>query len=219
MAEVPEHLLERARQRRAALGQGGGDAGAAPAPAAEAAAPAASSEVEKAASPATPAPGGGTAAAVAEAAAPPMEITPVPAPRRSKVPAFVMPMLVLLPLWAILYAGAFGERHTEEVKTPEQLGQEIYTAQGCSGCHGAQGEGGVGPALNEVTQVFPDPAGHIAWVKGGSQSVGVGNPYGDPAAGRVAKGGMPGFANLSDAEIEAVVAYERAEFGGEAAAG
>lgn len=125
-----------------------------------------------------------------------------------------MPVLVMLPFWAMLYAGAFGERQAEEALTPAQLGRQIYTAQGCGGCHGANGEGGVGPALGDVETVFPNIEDHMAWIKGGSQSVGVGNPYGDPTAGRVAKGGMPAFATLSDEELEAVATYEREAFGG-----
>ena len=204
MAEVPEHLLERSRARRAALGLGG-DAPA------EGSAPAA-----------TPAPAaseGSAPAPAAAAAAPAPVIEPEPTPEpvirpRRRVPGFVLPVLVMLPFWAMLYAGAFGERHTGEELTPAQLGQQLYTAQGCAGCHGGNGEGGVGPALGDVETVFPEIEGHIAWIKGGSQSVGVGNPYGDPAAGRVAKGGMPAFAQLSDEELEALAIYEREAFGG-----
>ena len=203
MAEVPEHLLERSRARRAALGLGGGDApeqGTAPA--------------------ATPAPadseGAAPAAAPAAAAPPPIEPEPEPEPvirHRRRVPAFVMPVLIMLPVWAMLYAGAFGERHTEEELTPAQLGQQLYTAQGCAGCHGGNGEGGVGPALGDVETVFPEIADHMAWIKGGAASVGVGNPYGDPAAGRIARA-MPAFPNLSDDELEALATYEREAFGG-----
>lgn len=203
MAEVPEHLLARSRARRAALGLGGDDAPA------EGATPAAT----------TPAASEGTApaaAAPAAAAPPPIEAEPTPPPvvrPRRRVPAFVIPVLVMLPFWAMLYAGAFGERDTGEALTPAQLGRQIYTAQGCGGCHGASGEGGVGPALADVETVFPNIEDHMAWIKGGSSSVGVGNPYGDPAAGRVAKGGMPAFATLSDEELEAVATYEREAFG------
>lgn len=207
MAEVPEHLLERSRARRAALGLGGGDASAEGAPSTTPATPASAD---------TPSP-----AAAAAAAAPP---APVPAietgaaapavlrPRR-RVPGFMVPVLAVLPFWALLYAGAFGDRTVEEELTPAQLGAQIYTAQGCSGCHGANGQGGVGPALGGVEKIFPNIEDHMAWIKGGSQSVGVGNPYGDPAAGRVAKGGMPSFATLSDEELEAVATYEREAFG------
>jgi mono/diheme cytochrome c family protein len=146
-----------------------------------------------------------------------IEPEPAPPPRtrhRRRVPAFVVPVLVLLPFWAVLYAGAFGERHSDEPLTPAEQGRQIYTAMACVTCHGANGEGGVGPALGDVETVFPEIADHMAWIKGGSPSVGVGNPYGDPAAGRVAQGGMPAFASLSDEELEAVATYERETFGG-----
>lgn len=206
MAEVPEHLLERSRARRAALGLGGGDAPA------EGSAPAATT-------PAPAAEGGEPAATSAAPAAALPVIEPEPAPEpvvrpRQRVPRFVLPVLVMLPFWAILYAGAFGERQTEEALTPAQLGEQLYSAQGCAGCHGSGGEGGVGPALADVEKTFPEIADHMAWIKGGSQSVGVGNPYGDPAAGRVAKGGMPAFSSLSDEELEALATYEREAFGG-----
>jgi mono/diheme cytochrome c family protein len=208
VAEVPEHLLQRSRERRAALGLGGGDAGAP-------ATPAPSSGVEKATA-ATPA---ATSAAPAAPAATTAKVSPAPAPepaaprRRPSVPMFVMPVLVMLPFWALLYAGAFGEREVHE-ETPLDIGRSLYASQGCGGCHGATGGGGVGPALadGEAVLTFPDPADHAAWIKGGTASVGTGNPYGDPnrpGGGRVAKGGMPAFANLSDEEIEAIVLYER----------
>lgn len=206
MAEVPEHLLARSRARRAALGLGGGDApaeGSAPA-----ATPAAASD--EGAAPAA-------ASTAAPAPAPVIEPEPTPEPvlrPRRRIPAFILPVLVMLPFWAMLYAGAFGERGGEAELTPAQLGRQLYTAQGCSGCHGGSGEGGVGPALGGVETVFPEITDHMAWIKGGSQSVGVGNPYGDPAAGRVAKGGMPAFAQLSDEELEALATYEREAFGG-----
>lgn len=206
MAEVPEHLLARSRARRAALGLGGGDAPA------EGAAPAAtpSAAADEGGAPAV-------AATAAAAPAPVIEAEPTPEPvvrPRRRVPGFILPVLVMLPFWAMLYAGAFGERGGEAELTPAQLGRQIYTAQGCAGCHGGSGEGGVGPALADVETTFPEITDHMAWIKGGSQSVGVGNPYGDPAAGRVAKGGMPPFPKLTDEELEAVATYEREAFGG-----
>lgn len=164
----------------------------------------------------------GSAPAVADASAP---SAPVEAPihpsyvaaeavARTRVPMWVMPVLVLLPFWGFLYMGAFGERGTQEVLDPLVLGAQVYRSQGCSSCHGASGEGGVGPALagGEAALTFPDEADHEAWIKSGSGGV-KGQPYGDPdrPGGQrgPAKGIMPGFPGLSDEEIKAVVAYER----------
>lgn len=216
MVEVPEHLLRRAKERRAAL-----TGGAAPAPAE----PSATPEAPTAAPSTAPVP---AEAAPAAAASVPAVAEPPALPsaayladqavRRTRVPLWVTPVLLILPFWAILYAGAFGERGAHDEVDPAQLGAQVYRSAGCSGCHGAAGEGGVGPALADdaVEQTFPDAAAHIEWVKSGSIGTAQApQPYGDPgrAGGqRMSKGGMPPFANsLSEAEIEAVVQYEREE--------
>jgi len=215
MTEVPEYLLERSRARRAALGLGGGapapaaaTAGDAPSPAAGEAAPAAPADASAAAA------GPGPAAP----AGPPAEVLPTyvaePGPK-SGIPVWMMPVLLMLPLWAIVYMGAFGQKAATGPLTPIQLGAQVFTKAGCSGCHGATGGGGVGPALakGEAKITFPDEAAHIEWVQNGSVNR-KGQPYGDPkrAGGqRVAKvGGMPAFkGQLTEAEIKAVVTYER----------
>lgn len=162
------------------------------------------------------------APAAAAAAAPPAPVEEPVHPSyiaaesiaRTRVPMWVMPVLVLLPFWGFLYLGAFGERGSEEVLDPLVLGAQVYRAQGCSSCHGAAGEGGVGPALagGEAVLTFPEEADHEAWIKSGSGGV-KGQPYGDPdrEGGQAgpAKGIMPGYPSLSDEEVKAVVAYER----------
>ncbi|HWC11047.1 MAG TPA: c-type cytochrome, partial [Acidimicrobiales bacterium] len=82
-------------------------------------------------------------------------------------------------------------------------------------CHGSRGEGGVGPAMagGQSKLTFPNEAEHVEWVKTGSAAF-AGRSYGDPnrpgGPRPPATGGMPGFAgNLTDAEITAVVKYER----------
>lgn len=214
MTEVPEHLLARSRERRAALGLSGGSA---PEPSGEApAAPAPSSSAPATTAPAAPAP-------VAAAAAPPAvveEAKPVPAyltpeARQRRIPVWVMPVLAVLPFWGILYVGAFGDRTKKEALTGAALGAQVYRAQGCSSCHGGSGEGGVGPAVagGEAALTFPDEADHVSWIKTGSAPF-RGQPYGAPdrpGGQRTATGGMPAFSSLSDAEVEAVVLYEREE--------
>ena len=66
-------------------------------------------------------------------------------------------------------------------------------ADNCAGCHGADGGGGVGPALagGAVVESLPDEADQVAVIAGG-------------------RGGMPAFGGrLSDEEIQAVTAYTR----------
>ena len=203
VTEVPEHLLARSRERRAALGLGGGDEGGAPA----AAAPAEGAEASSAPVPAAAA----AAPVVFEEPPPPPPPAYVAEIERTRVPMWVMPVLLALPFWGLLYFGAFGTRDTEAAAPPDGAG--LYRAN-CSSCHGAAGEGGVGPALEngETKLTFPEEADHISWVQTGSGPF-KDKVYGDPdrdGGPRMAKGIMPGFAGtLSDAEIQAVVAYER----------
>ena len=74
-------------------------------------------------------------------------------------------------------------------------GQEIFSAR-CSGCHGAQGQGGTGPRLaGRVANTFPDIEDEIT---------------------KVTEGGalMPSFGgSLSNADIRLVVEYTRAGLG------
>ena len=213
MTEVPEHLLRRARERRAALTGGGApEAGASDAPAEPSAAPAPAAAVE-----AAPAPAAAAVPAVPEAPAAPSEAyVRDQAVQRTKVPMWAAPILLVLPFWAILYAGAFGNREATHEVDPIELGSQIYRSAGCSSCHGGAGEGAAGPALagEEVEKTFPEPEAHIDWVKSGSIGTpGAPLPYGDAGregGQRMSRGGMPPFGSqLTQAEIEAVVQYER----------
>lgn len=222
MTDVPEHLLRRSRERREALGLGGGDAPpAAPdeAPARAAAPPEAVAEAAEPAEVGSEVAEAPAAAAPARAGARPATITAEPAvyalpetPRR--VPIWMMPVLVGLPFWAVVYMGAFSS-HVKTTVNPLVLGQQVYNTSGCAGCHGASGGGGVGPKLHggEAKLTFPNVADQISWVKTGSAPF-AGKLYGDPKrpGGQhgPAKGVMPAFGGtLSDEQINAVVLYER----------
>ena len=95
------------------------------------------------------------------------------------------------------------------------IGEAVFET--CAGCHGANGEGGVGPALATVLSTFSSCPDHIEWVTlatGGFQEAGI-ETYGDLAATVGGGGFMPGFATSNTAEeIAAVVAFERIRFGG-----
>ena len=95
------------------------------------------------------------------------------------------------------------------------VGEAVFET--CAGCHGANGEGGVGPALAAVLSTFSSCPDHIEWVTlatGGFQEAGIAT-YGDLAATVGGGGFMPGFATSNTAEeIAAVVAFERIRFGG-----
>jgi mono/diheme cytochrome c family protein len=221
LTEIPEHLLRRSRERRAALGLSGGGEGEEAAPPGGAAAPPPAA-TGAAGAPRAPS----TEVAVAGAAAPATVVPPEEAlptyiavprgPHKTKIPLWVMPVLVAIPLWAFLFPGAFGNHQKASVSTdPLVIGNQVYHSAGCSGCHGANGEGGVGPVLHGGQSVltFPNIADQISWVKTGSAPF-AGKKYGDPnrAGGQhgPATGGMPAFGTtLSQAQIEAVVTYER----------
>jgi mono/diheme cytochrome c family protein len=210
LTEIPEHLLERSRARRAALGLGGDDSGAAPA-----AGPAESSPGEVAPRPATPA----KAAAVAPVAAKAPEIVLSPyaqaAIARKKIPVWAVPVLLFLPLWGFLYWGTLDPEPVEALGLAAE-GATQYSS--CASCHGAGGGGGVGPELKTVTQTFPDYQGHVWWVVNGSAAVSPGSPYGSPdreGGQRISNGGMPAWGEgLTAEELLSVVYYERDHFGG-----
>jgi hypothetical protein len=91
---------------------------------------------------------------------------------------------------------------------------QVVAAANCAGCHGAQGQGGVGPPLAGVLTTFSSCLDHIEWVTLGSTGfIGAGrNTYGDTA--KPVNGGMPGFAGILSAEqIASVAAFERVRFG------
>jgi mono/diheme cytochrome c family protein len=85
----------------------------------------------------------------------------------------------------------------------------------CASCHGADGGGGVGPALSGVLTTFGACADHEEWVTLGSQGTkNAGHDtYGD--SGKTINGGMPTFGDkLTDEQLKSVVSFERVRFGG-----
>ena len=226
MTEIPEHLLKRSRERRAALGlpTEGTEAGeSSAAPTGEAGEGGAAPAASAAATPARPTPAPAVRPSAPEPVAPPPK--PVPAyvqaaQRRRKIPIWAMPVLALLPLWAFMYALAMRPQ-TKELKGPLASGAEVYGQ--CSSCHGTAGEGGVGyPFVNQdAILTFPALEEQVAFVQSGSQ-VHAGQVYGDPNrpggphVGLARNGtAMPSFKDsLSTAEIVAVVCHERYTLGG-----
>ncbi len=195
MTEVPDHLLQRSREPPPAATEASAAADA-PGPGAEVEA------APEAAAPAIPEP-------VLVPPAPPLPET------RTGIPRWMIPVLVILPFWAVVYVGAFGTtKKPAAALTGAALGKQVYSSR-CAACHGSSGEGGVGPALakGDAKITFPTRADQVSWVENGSLAV-KGKGYGDPnrpGGQRIAKtGGMPAWkGTLSDAEIQAVVDYER----------
>ena len=204
MTEIPEHLLKRAKAAKAKAAGEAADTGTDDMTATAPATPA----IPEATVPASPAP-------VVEA--PPAPVAPyvAAAHARRKIPWWAAGTLMLLPIWAIAYVGTL-ERPPQQTTGILATGSHVYEAR-CASCHGATGGGGSGYALadGEVLATFPTAAAQIQWVVIGSDGVGLGNQYGDPARGRVVEGGMPAWGDvLTVEELIGVVLHERARLSG-----
>lgn len=120
-----------------------------------------------------------------------------------------MKTLLIAAFFATALVGCGGSDNS-----PLAVGRSVY-ADTCSVCHGAGGEGGVGPALDEVNATFPSCDDQIEWISLGSDGwkAEYGDTYGAFAA--PVNGGMPAqLESLKPEEIAAVAAFERATYGG-----
>lgn len=212
MTEIPEHLLKRSKERKAALSGESGDS-------TEEASTETSKAVEPAAAPAA-------APAVAPAPVPDIPAEPEKvAPyveafeKRKKMPFWIAPILLFLPVWGAFYVGTL-ERVPQGLTGLLGEGEELYVESGCSGCHGGEGGGGIGPALanGEVHITFTSVEDQMAWILRGSAIVGTGNNYAsaDSARERPVGGQMPGYGvqaadSLDVEQLLAVTLYERTQ--------
>jgi mono/diheme cytochrome c family protein len=208
VTEIPEHLLKRSQERRAALG--GESAAAAPAGSAPATVAASTPAV------AAPAP-----AKAAPAVPPPPKPDPpyiAAAKSRKKIPFWAMATLSLLPIWGFMYVQGL-KPEEKVVAGPIGAGQKIYSS--CATCHLANGTGSVGRSFVDgaVQKTFPHIEDQLNLVYTGSQAYRdtINMPYGDPSVNHLGYNGsfMPAQkANLTDAQILAVVCHERYDLGG-----
>jgi mono/diheme cytochrome c family protein len=212
LTEIPEHLLKRSRERRAALGLGGdapeGGKAESAAPESEASVPAVASSAP------APAPAAATEIEPAEAAPPPPEPAYIQAARRRKrIPYWAASALAALPLWGYIYVRTLEPPPSGE-DDPLALGTQVYTAN-CASCHGGTGAGGSGPGFVDgaVMETWPDWRDHAAWVRLGSDGWPAAN-YGATQKPVGGVGTMPAWPTLTDQEIAQVVLHER-ELGGE----
>lgn len=227
MTEIPEHLLKRSKERRAAAGgapAGGTDGGGTSEAAASADAPAASGAVEKPAAAKAPAP----VPTLDDAVTPePPDIAVVAYARnRKRVPVWAAPVLALLPLWGFLYLFSVQPPPAGE-NDPIAIGQAVYAAN-CATCHLANGAGatagGTGQQLSEghALKTFADPLAMAHWIAfGAQQGARPDGTYGDkkrpggPMNINTLPGAMPAFGTtLSPEELAAVTIYVRQELSG-----
>jgi mono/diheme cytochrome c family protein len=216
LTEIPEHLLKRSRERRAALGLGGDTPPSQPG----------GETAGQAAGEASPAPATATPAPAAAATPVPAETRPEPpkpvpayiqaAQRRRRVPYWAMPVLAGLPLWAYVYVSTLSPPPAEN--DPLALGEGVYTNSGCSGCHGADGAGSASiPGFTDglVVEIWEDYRDQMAWVRLGEDGF-PGDTYGNNDQPKVGAT-MPAHPGLTDQELAQVTLYERRVLGGEEA--
>lgn len=214
MTEIPEHLLNRSKSRRAEMS--GDSAPSTSTPATTSSTPAASTPA-KAAAPAAP---------VVKKVVPDPPYVKA-AKERRKIPFWVMSALGLLPIWALIYLAAL--QPAEEVAAgPISTGIEVYGS--CAGCHGGNGSGGAGQVLyqGETLKTFPRIEDMLNFVYAGSQqyvSAGL-KEYGNPdreGGARALLGyngnvmpqqGPSAGGALSEAEILGVVCHIRYDLSG-----
>jgi len=212
VTEIPEHLLKRSKERRAAAGATDGATTESSTPATKAVAKVAAAEVV------TP----------TAALPPPRDPAYVAAAKaRKKIPFWAMATLSLLPLWAFLYMIALRPQE-KVVEGSLAIGAKVYSS--CAGCHGAEGQGGAGRILyqGEVLKTFPKIEDMLNFVYTGSQAYATqgiayyGNPdreggahapmsyNGNPMPMQGEKAGGA----LTEAQILGVVCHARYTIGG-----
>lgn len=211
MTEIPEHLLKRSKERKAAMS---GEAPADDAAETSSAVAPVADTAPVAAAAATP--------AIVEEEPEPVKVAPYVEAyeERKKMPYWIIPVLLTLPVWAAMYVGTL-ERVPQGLTGLLGEGEHLYIEAGCSGCHGAEGGGGIGPAFadGEIHVTFTSVEDHTVWVAKGSAIVGTGNTYtsADSPRPRAVAAQMPGYGLGSSGELDveqllAVVLYERTQF-------
>ncbi len=141
---------------------------------------------------------------------------------RPKVPVWALPVLAMLPIWAVVYAGALVVPE-KGITDPVLLeGQGIYN-QSCASCHGNDGGGGTGRAAEWRRGAADLPGSGRAHRLGGQRLARRRHALRQPRAtggqhisSETSGGAMPAFGDsLTEEEILAVVRYEREILGGE----
>lgn len=143
--------------------------------------------------------------------------------RGAKVPGWLVPVYAVVPLLVLaLVATMFNVSEEEAAKklAAGPNGAALYAAN-CAACHGPDGGGAVGPALDKLTEVFPDFTENFNWISHVASE--TDGPYGQNGQGNAGagakKGAMPAFGidfggKLDNAELYAVTAFIREEFSG-----
>jgi mono/diheme cytochrome c family protein len=202
LVEIPEHLLKRSQERRAALGLGGGEA---------------TPEAGASESAATPVAAAPSAPAPAPKAPPPEPKAPEPpkpdplyiqaAKQRGRLPWWSIPVFAALPLWGWVFVNTLTP--VDHEVDPIAGGASLYTS--CSNCHGTDGMTVASAQFDELTEDFPDFRDQMMWVRVGTDGW-LGDTYGATEKEVGGGGQMPAHADLTDMELAQVVMHERTTF-------
>lgn len=94
------------------------------------------------------------------------------------------------------------ERESAKVKTPEDLGKEIFEGKGnCISCHQVD-QKVIGPSIQEIAKIYKDKnANMVAFLKGNSE------PIVDPGQFAVMKTNFAITQAMSDEELKAIETY------------
>ena len=117
--------------------------------------------------------------------------------------------IVVVILTVLLLGGCAAPQNTSL-----SVGRTVYGDR-CSVCHGARGQGEVGPGLAGVVATWPSCQDQQEWIALGSEGWRAehGQVYG--ATSKPIEGGMPAHSGtLTADQIAAVAAFERVEYGG-----
>jgi len=217
VTEIPEHLLKRSRERKAAGGDASSTETSASTPATTSAAPVAKVVAE------TP---------IKAAVSKPDPAYIKAAKTRGRIPSWAMATLALMPIFLFMYVRGL-QPQKAEASGPIALGIENYGA--CASCHGADGSGGAGRVFKdgESLKTFPHIEDMLNWVYSGTEAfeaAGVAT-YGDPnreggahyprsynGSAMPAQGAMAG-GGLTEYEILGLVCHIRYDISGADEAG
>jgi len=94
------------------------------------------------------------------------------------------------------------ESAASAVKTPEELGKEIFEGRGnCTSCHQVD-QKVIGPSIHEIAKIYKDKNADIVnFLKGN------GEPIVDPSQFAVMKTNFPVTQAMSDDELKAIETY------------
>jgi mono/diheme cytochrome c family protein len=137
--------------------------------------------------------------------------------RTDRLPASTRSLLTVFVTISVALGACDNADLTLEPERAMSAGAALFTSEGCVNCHGANGQGLIGPPLHDgaILETFGSCDDQLRWLSLGSAGwlKQVGASYGD--TNKPVTGGMPGFGSRLDrAEILELATFTRSAFGG-----